>query len=100
MAVRVDFEVPGATPEQMYAVEARTQERGQAAGRPPYTGCMVLVATAGPDSFRFTSVWRTEDAFRAVLDTMLGPDLGEQGLAVDRVTVEPVVSMALPGPDA
>lgn len=100
MAVRVDFEVPGATPEQMYAVEARTQERGQAAGGPPYAGCMAIVVTAGVDAFRFVSVWRTEEAFRAVVDTMLGPDLAEHGLAVDRVTVEPVVSMGIPGSEA
>ena len=32
MAVVVEFVVPGASPEQVYAVEELTQERGLAAG--------------------------------------------------------------------
>lgn len=61
---------------------------------------MALVVTAGVDSFRSVSVWRTEEAFRAVVDTVLGPDLAEHGLAVDRVTVEPVVSKGISGTEA
>ena len=51
MAVIVDFLVPGATPEQMYAVEALTQARGEAAGRPPFDGCMFIAATAVDSGF-------------------------------------------------
>ena len=97
MAVLVEFTVPGATPEQIYSVEAKTQERGEQAGRPPYPGCMFLAVTAYDGGFRFVSAWRTEADFHTVLETMLTPDLGEVGLAVAGVTAVPVVGMAIPG---
>lgn len=97
MAVIVDFQVPGATPEQMYTVEALTQARGEAAGRPPFVGCMFIAATAVDSGFRFVSAWRTEAEFRAVLEDMLGPDLAAVNLNVTNIEVSPVVSMAIPG---
>lgn len=97
MAVIVDFTVPGATPEQMYAVEELTRVRGEAAGRPPFTGCMFIAVTAAGSGFRFVSAWRTEADFDAVLETMLGPDLATVDLAVSDVRVSPAVSMAIPG---
>lgn len=97
MAVIVDFLVPGATPEQMYTVEALTQARGEAAGRPPFVGCMFIAATAVHSGFRFVSAWRSEEEFRAVLDDMLGPDLATVSLHATDIEVAPVVSMAIPG---
>ena len=97
MAVIVDFVVPGATPEQMYTVEDLTQARGEAAGGPPYVGCMFLAVTALDGGFRFVSAWRSEAAFRAVLDDMIGPDLATVDLHATEVEVSPVVSMAIPG---
>lgn len=100
MAVLVEFEVHDATVDQMMAVEARTQERGQALGRPPYVGCMFLAASPRDSGFHFVSVWRTEDAFRAVLEEMIGPDMTAEGAEVTDVEVSPVLSMAIPGTDA
>lgn len=97
MAVIVDFLVPGATPDQMYTVEALTQARGQAAGRPPFDGCLFIVATAVDSGFRFVSAWRTEAEFRAVVQDMLGPDLASVGLNATNIEIAPVVSMAIPG---
>ena len=97
MAVIVDFVVPEATPEQMYHVDALIQERGKAAGRPPYTGCMFIAVTASESGFRFVSAWRNEADFRAVLADMLGPDLATVGLSAAEVETSPVVSMAIPG---
>ena len=97
MAVIVDFVVPEATPEQMYQVEALTQARGEAAGRPPYSGCMFIAATAIESGFRFVSAWRNEADFRAVLEDMLGPDLATVGLRAADIQTSPVVSMAIPG---
>ena len=100
MAVLVEFEVGGATAEQMYALEARTRERGEALGRPPFTGCMFIAATAHDHGFRFVSVWRSEEAFRAVLETTLGPDLKAVGAQASNISVAPVMSMAIPGTHA
>ena len=97
VAVIVDFLVPGATPEQMYTVEALTQARGEAAGGPPFDGCMFIAATAVESGFRFVSAWRTEAAFRTVLEDMLGPDLARASLNATNIKVSPVVSMAIPG---
>lgn len=97
MAVLVEFEVPGATPEQMYALEARTRERGEALGRPPFVGCMFLAVTANERGFRFVSAWRTEAAFREAMDTMLAPDLHALSTEASEVTVSAVISMAIPG---
>ncbi|GAA4413456.1 hypothetical protein GCM10023168_36370 [Fodinibacter luteus] len=97
MAVIVDFVVPGATPEQMYQVEALTQERGKAVGRPPFTGCMFIAATAIASGFRFVSAWRGEADFRAVLEDMLGPDLASVGLSAADIQTSSVFSMAIPG---
>lgn len=97
MAVMVEFLVPDATADQMFAVEKLTQERGQALGRPPFTGCMFIAATADESGFRFVSVWRNEADFRSVLDQMLGPDLESVGLRATGVSTAPVVSMAIPG---
>lgn len=97
MAVIVEFLVPGATPEQMYTVERLTQARGEAAGRPPFVGCMFIAATASDAGFRFVSAWRTEADFRAILQDMLGPDLATVSLSATEIEVSPVVSMAIPG---
>lgn len=97
MAVIVEFEVPEATLEQAYAVEALTRARGAAAGRPPYVGCMFFATMPTETGFRCTSAWRTESDFRAVMETMLGPDLSSVGRAAVGITVSPVVSMAIPG---
>jgi hypothetical protein len=97
VAVIVDFTVPGATHEQMYTVEELTRTRGEAAGRPPYDGCMFMAVTAEGSGFRVVSAWRTEASFRTVLETMLGPDLASVGLAADEITTSPALSMAIPG---
>jgi uncharacterized protein YjiS (DUF1127 family) len=97
MAVLVEFAIPDATEEQMWAVEERTRARGEAAGGPPYTGLMFLAATPSPSGLRIVSAWRTEADFRTVLDTMLGPDLADVGLTAADVVVSPVASMAIPG---
>lgn len=97
MAVLVEFHVLEATPEQMYALEERTRERGEALGRPPFAGCMFLAVSLRDSAFHFVSAWRTEEAFRAVLDTMLGPDLTAVGASASNILVSPVMSMAIPG---
>ena len=97
MAVIVDFTVPGASADQMYALEALTQTRGEALGRPPFDGCMFLAVTAVGDGFRLVSAWRTEAHFRTVMDTMLGPDLAAVGAAAADIAVAPAMSMAIPG---
>lgn len=97
MAVLVEFEVRDASPEQMYALEARTRERGEALGRPPFVGCMFLAVSPHEQGFRFVSAWRTEDAFHEAMDTMLGPDLQAVAASASGVTVSPVLSMAIPG---
>ena len=97
MAVIVEFEVPGASPEQIYAVDDLTRARGEAAGRPPYSGCMFIATMPTGSGFRCVSAWRAESDFRTVLDTMLGPDLSSVGLAAADITVSPVLSMAIPG---
>jgi hypothetical protein len=97
MAVLVDFAVQDATPEQMYQLEALTQARGEAAGGPPYAGCMFIACVPDGTGFRFTSAWRREEDFRAVLEEMLGPDAATVGLEVVGVTVTPVLSMGIPG---
>ena len=97
MAVLVEFEVRDASVDQMMAVEARTQERGQAQGRPPYIGCMFLAATARGSGFHFVSAWRTEAAFRTTLEEMIGPDMAAEGAAVSDIEVSAVFSMASPG---
>ena len=97
MAVIVEFLVREATPEQMYQLEALTAARGQAAGRPPYAGCMFIAATPIERGFRFLSTWRSEQDFRAVLEEMLGPDLATMGLSAAGIQTSPVVSMAIPG---
>lgn len=93
----MEFLVPGATPDQMYMVEELTQARGEAAGRPPFVGCMFIAATASDAGFRFVSAWRSEPEFRAVLEDMLGPDLASVSLSATEIEVSPVVSMAIPG---
>ena len=100
MAVIVDMSVPGATPDQAYAVEELTRQRGEAVGGPPYTGCMFLAATLGDAGLRIVAAWRTEAEFRKVLDTMLEPDFGSVGLEVHVESVAPAVSMAIPGAHA
>ncbi|MFD1947013.1 hypothetical protein [Nocardioides aestuarii] len=97
MAVMVEFEVRGVTPEQLYEVEQRTTERGEALGRPPYDGLVFLAVSPRDDAFRFVSVWRTEEAFAVALDSMLAPDLAAVGAVVSDVVVGPVMSMAIPG---
>jgi hypothetical protein len=97
MAVLVELVLPGATPEQMYAVEELTQARGEAAGGPPYRGLVFLAAVQEPAGVRIVSAWRTEAEFRSVLDSMLAPDVASVGLAVSDVVVSPVASMAVPG---
>ena len=100
MAVLVTFRVPSATLDQVYAVEALTRARGEAAGGPPYTGCMFFATTMADDGMRAVSAWRTESDFRSVMDEMLGPDLATQGLSAIGVEVATVVSMAIPGAHA
>ena len=100
MAVLVEFEVHDASVDQMVAVEARTQKRGQALGRPPFAGCMFLAATARASGFHFVSVWRTEATFRAALEEMIGPDMAAEGAAVSDIEVAAVFSMAMPGTGA
>jgi hypothetical protein len=95
--VIVEFEVPGATPEQIYSVEELTQARGEAVGGPPYDGCMFFATTQTGSGFRCVTAWRTEGAFQAVLDTMLGPDLATVGLTATAITVSDAISMAIPG---
>lgn len=97
MAVVVDFVVQGATAEQMYQVEQLTIARGEAAGAPPFDGCMFIAAAAAEDGFRFVSAWRTQAAFEAVLEAMLGPDLGSVGLAPSGIQVSTAAMMAIPG---
>ena len=97
MAVIVEFDVPGATPEQLYSVEELTFARGQAAGGPPYDGCMFFATVPADSGFRCISAWRTESAFQAVLDTMLGPDLSSVGLSAADIRAFPALSMAIPG---
>jgi hypothetical protein len=96
MAVLVEWQVPGAAPEQLYEVELRNQQRAAELGRPPYEGLLFLAATPVEDGFRIVSAWRTEDAFRTVLDAMIAPDLASMDLAVSDVRVAPVASMAIP----
>lgn len=100
MAVLVEFDVLNTTPEQMYALEERTRQRGEALGRPPFVGCMFLAVTPRGSTFHFVSAWRSEEAFRSTLDTMLGPDLATVGASASNVLVGPVISMAIPGHDA
>ena len=96
MAVLVEFDVLEATPEQMYALEERTRQRGEALGRPPFAGCMFLAVAPRDSAFHFVSAWRTEEAFKAVLETMLGPDLAAVGASASNILVAPVMSMAIP----
>lgn len=100
MAVLVEFDVLDATPEQMYDLEARTRQRGEALGRPPFAGCLFLAVTPRASAFRFVSAWRSEEAFSAVMDDMLGPDLTAVGANASNVVVGPIMSMAIPGHDA
>lgn len=100
MAVLVEFDVLDATLDQMYALEERTRQRGEALGRPPFAGCMFIAATPRDSAFHFVSAWRTEEAFTAVLDTMLGPDLAAVGASASNILVGPVMAMAIPGQDA
>jgi hypothetical protein len=100
MAVLVEFDVLNATPEQMYELEERTRQRGEALGRPPFVGCMFLAVTPRGSTFHFVSAWRSEEAFRTALDTMLDPDLTAVGASVSNVLIGPVMSMAIPGHDA
>lgn len=100
MAVLAEFGIPDATSEELMRLEAMTSARGEAAGGPPYPGCMFLAVVPDGDGFRFTSVWRTEAHLRAVLDDMLGPDAREVGVELTDVTVSPVISMAIPGTGA
>lgn len=100
MAVLVEFEVRDANEEQMYDLEARTRRRGEALGRPPYVGCLFLAVGRGDGVFRFVSAWRTEDAFRDVMATMLGPDLATVGAQASGLSVTEVLSMAIPGMSA
>ena len=97
MAVIVEFDVLGATTEQIYSIEELTRARGEAAGRPPYDGCMFFATVPTEAGFRCVSAWRTEAAFHDVLDTMLGPDAATVGLAATSIVVSPAVSMAIPG---
>lgn len=100
MAVLVEFDVLDATQEQMYELEGRTTRRGEALGGPPFGGCMFLAVTPRGSAFHFVSAWRSEEAFRTVMDTMLGPDLTAVGATASNVLVGPVMSMAIPGRDA
>lgn len=100
MAVLVELDVEDATTEQMYEVEERTRQRGEALGRPPYAGCLFIAVTPRGSGFHFVSVWRTEEAFRDVLATMLQPDLDAVGARASNIVVGPVLSMAIPGADA
>ena len=100
MAVLVEFDVFDATHEQMFALEERTRNRGEALGRPPFSGCMFLAVTPRDSAFHFVSAWRSEEAFRTVMDTMLGPDLTAVGATASNVLVGSVMSMAIPGHDA
>lgn len=100
MAVLVEFDVLNATPEQMYELEERTRQRGEALGRPPYAGCMFLAVAPRDSAFHFVSAWRTEDDFTAVLETMLGPDFAAVGASASNIVVGPVMSMAIPGAHA
>ena len=97
MAVVVEFVVPGASPEQLYAVEELTQERGLAAGGPPYDGCLFFAVVPSDDGVRVSSAWRREADFRGVHDTMLGPDLASVGLEAADVRISTVLSMSIPG---
>lgn len=97
MAVLVEFDVLDATEDQMVAVETRTQERGEALGRPPYAGCMFLAATPRGTGFHFVSAWRTESAFRDALEEMIEPDMAAEGVTLSELRVSPVMSMAIPG---
>jgi hypothetical protein len=100
MAVIVDFTIPGSTREQIYQAEDVARRRGEAAGRPPYPGCMFIAITEADDGARSVSAWRTEDDFREVLESTLGPDLASVGLLVGDIRVRPAVSMAIPGAHA
>jgi hypothetical protein len=100
LAVLVEFDVLDATPEQMYALEERTRLRGEALGRPPFVGCMFLAVTPRDCAFHFVSAWRSEQAFRSALDSMIGPDLTAVGASASNILVGPVMSMAIPGTHA
>ena len=93
----VDFDVRGADADQLYEVERLTVARGEAAGGPPYGGCMFIAVTSEDGGFRFVSAWRSAADFDVVMETMLGPDLASVGLAASNVRVSPAVSMAIPG---
>lgn len=97
MAVLVEFDVAEATAEQLHAVEERTRQRGEALGRPPYLGCMFIAVVPRSAGFHFVSVWRTEEAFRDVLATMIAPDFAAEGISAGAAVVSPVSSMAIPG---
>lgn len=97
MAVLVEFDVCNATPDQMYALEERTRQRGEDLGRPPFAGCLFLAASPRGDDVRFVSAWRSEQAFRLVLESMLGPDLDAVGGVASNIVVGPIMSMAIPG---
>lgn len=96
----VSFTLPHATPAALATAEHRAQERGAAAGGPPYPGLMFVAITPTDRGYRSVSAWRTEQDFRSVHDAMLAPDLSSAGLSVEDVSVAPIVSMAIPGTHA
>jgi hypothetical protein len=73
------------------AVESRIQELG----RPP-DGLMVHVGYPHESGFMIVEVWRTEESFRAYVDEMLLPALGDAGLVAGEPEIGPAWSIARP----
>ena len=97
MAVLVEFELVGATEDDVHRAEMVAMQRGQRVGGPPYGGCIFVTVVPTADGMRLSSAWRTEAEFRSTFEAALRPDLVEAGLAPGDPTVCRVVSMGVPG---
>lgn len=97
MAVIVQFDLPGASLEQVYEAEAKARRRGEERDGTPYDGCLFFAVTRAPEGVTTVSAWRTERDFRRAFEEMLGPDLEAVGLRPGRTTVSEAVSVAIPG---
>jgi hypothetical protein len=94
MAVVVELRAVG-TRDDHDAADVKVEEAMGKLGGPP-NGLMFHLTWPDGDGFVVLDVWRTEQAAREFLDSVVLPAFGAAGLSVGEPTIRPVWGMAQP----
>lgn len=72
MAVFMEFEMSGLTPDQYNAIDQALDVKGD-----PPPGFIAHSARFDGDTARILDIWESEDAFESFLESRLGPTIGQ-----------------------